>query len=115
MNTISRLQSILRPENHGTAHARVVRVVITEADGIDQSRVILSPGDRLIVENRTCRTVQVAPLDFFGTAFGRYAIETGESTPPLIVSGLWFQVELHVNGREFYPLDVYLAPNVAGA
>ena len=84
---------------------------MTELDGIDQPRVVLSPGDRLIVENRTCRTLQVAPLDFFGTAFGRYTIESGESTSPLVVTGLWFQVELHANAQEFFPLDVYLAPN----
>ena len=115
MNTISRLQAIQRPATQGPTRARVVRVVVTETDGIDQPQVILAPGDRLIVENRTCRTLQVAPLDFFGTAFGRYALETGESTQPLIVSGLWFQVELHVNGREFFPLDIYLAPNIAEA
>jgi hypothetical protein len=94
----------------------VVRVVVQEAGGVDQPRVTLAPGDRLIVENRGRRTLHVAPVDFFGNVFGRYAIETGESTPPLVVQGLWFQVELRVHGRNFYPLDVYLAPNrsVAG-
>jgi len=113
VNTISRLQAIRKPAHTGPSHARVVRVIVTDAGGADQPRVILSPGDRLIVENRTGRTLQVAPLDFFGTAFGHHALETGESTTPLVVSGLWFQVELHVNGREFFPLDVYLAPNSA--
>lgn len=113
MNTLSRLQPIRPPARgrNGVRHARVVRVVVTETGGTDQPAVVLSPGDRLIVENRTCRTLHVTPLDFFGTAFHRHVLESRESTPPLIVSGLWFQVELHVNGREFFPLDIYLAPN----
>ncbi|MBZ0270185.1 hypothetical protein K8I85_18690 [bacterium] len=113
MNTLSRLQAIRPPEPDGVRRARVVRVVVTEDRGIDQPAVVLSPGDRLIVENRTCRSLHVAPLDFFGTAFGRHVLESGESTQPLIVTGLWFQVELHVNGREFFPLDIYLAPNAS--
>ncbi len=116
MNTLSRLHAIQNApgDRDGVRRARVVRVVVTETDGVDRSGVVLSPGDKLIVENRTCRTLQVAPLDFFGTAFGRYALESGESTSPLVVSGLWFQVELHVNGQQFFPLDIFLAPNVIG-
>ena len=72
MNTLSRLQAIRPPEPDGVRRARVVRVVVTEDRGIDQPAVVLSPGDRLIVENRTGRTLHVAPLDFFGTAFGRH-------------------------------------------
>jgi hypothetical protein len=72
---------------------------------------VLSPGDRLVVENRTGRTMRVAPVDFFGTAFESHVLETGESSPPLVVGGLWFQVELCATGRRFFPLDVYLAPN----
>ena len=112
MNTLSRLQAICPPDSDdGARRARVVRVIVTETDGVDQPAVVLSPGDRLIIENQTCRTLHVAPVDFFGTSFGRYVLETRESTTPLVVSGQWFQVELHVNGREFFPLDVYLAPN----
>lgn len=116
MNTLSRLQPIHAPARgrDGIRRARVVRVVVTEVGGTDQPAVVLSPGDRLIVENRTCRTLHVAPLDFFGNAFGRYVLESRESTPPLVVSGLWFQVELHANGQEFFPLDIYLAPNTGG-
>lgn len=114
MNTLSRLQPIVPPARKadGSRRARVVRVVVTEFGTVDQPAVVLSPGDRLILQNRTGRTLHVAPLDFFGTAFGRYVLESGESTPPLVVGGLWFQVELRV-GREFFPLDIYLAPNVA--
>ena len=32
----------------------------------------------------------------------------------MTVGGLWFQVELQVDGRRFFPLDVYRAPNRAG-
>jgi hypothetical protein len=111
MNTLSRLHTIDPPEGaEGPRRVRAVRVVVGPGNGT-QSRVVLAPGDRLIVENRTGLTLRVAPLDFFGTAFDRHVLETGESTPPLAVGGLWFQVELSVNGRRFYPLDVYLAPN----
>jgi len=105
----SRVQAILRPPE-GRRRAQVVRVVV-RGDGVDQPRVTLAPGDRLIVENRGTRPLHVAPLDFFGNAFERRVLEVGESTPPLVVQGLWFQVELHAGGRDFYPLDVYLAPN----
>lgn len=115
MNTISRLQAIHSPAAGRPARAQVVRVVVRDTDGVDQPQVTLAPGDRLIVENRTRRTLHVAPLDFFGNAFGRQTLEAGESTPPLVVQGLWFQVDLHANGRDFYPLDVYLAPNEAQA
>lgn len=111
MNTLSRVRAILSPAGAGPRHAQVVRVVVRETDGVDRPRVVLAPGDRLIVVNRSRRTLHVAPLDFFGNAFGRYALEAGESTPPLVVQGLWFQVELHCGGRDFHPLDVYLAPN----
>ncbi len=111
MNTLSRLQAIRPPNSEERRRARVVRVVVSETEGVDRSQVVLRPGDRLIVENRTCRTLQVAPVDFFGEAFDRHALESGESTPPLVVTGLWFQVEMHVNARQFFPLDVYLAPN----
>jgi hypothetical protein len=113
VNTVSRLQAIHQPDpsGDGVRRARVVRVIVKDRGGVDQPRVVLSPGDRLIVDNRTGRTLQVTPLDFFGTAFGRTTLESGESSSPLVVTGLWFQVELHANGSVFYPLDVYLAPN----
>ncbi len=113
MHTVSRLKAILASSEDRPAGVRVIRIAVRETDGVEQPRVVLAPGDRLIVENRSRRTLHVAPLDFFGNSFGRYVLEAGESTPPLIVQGLWFQVELHVNGRHFYPLDVYLAPNRA--
>ncbi len=119
MNLVSRLQPILgpasddprRPADTDRQPARLVRVVVEEDTGIDLPRVTLSPGDRLIVENRTFRTLSVTPLDFFGTAFGRHSLEPGVSTSPMMVTGLWFQVELHIGGTRFFPLDVYLAPN----
>jgi hypothetical protein len=89
-------------------------VVVDEDSGVDLPRITLAPGDRLIVENRTSRPLRVAPLDFFGTAFGRHILAPGRTTSPMMVTGLWFQVELHVDGRRFFPLDVYLAPNGVG-
>ena len=55
--------------------------------------------------------LRVAPLDFFGNAFCRFALESGEATSPMVVTGLWFQVELLADGGRIYPLDIYLAPN----
>lgn len=115
MNTISRLQAIHSPATGRSRRAQVIRVVVRDTDGVDQPQITLAPGDRLIVENRTGRTLHVAPLDFFGNAFGSQTLEAGESTQPLVVQGLWFQVDVHANGRAFYPLDVYLAPNEAQA
>ena len=115
MNTLSRLQAILAPASGRARRAQVIRVVVRDTDGVDQPQVTLAPGDRLIVENRTRRTLHVAPLDFFGNAFERATLEAGESTRPLVVQGLWFQVDLHANGRYFLPFDVYLAQNEAQA
>jgi hypothetical protein len=109
VNTLSRFQDILSPKAGRPHRTQVVRVVVRESDGPDHPHVTLAPGDRLIVENRTARPLYVAPLDFFGQAFCRYVLEAGEATGPLLVAGLWFQVELR--GRHCYPLDVYLAPN----
>ncbi|MFN8178127.1 MAG: hypothetical protein U0167_09365 [bacterium] len=111
MNTLSRLQAIHSPATGRTRRAQIVRVVVRDSDGADQPQVTLAPGDRLIVENRTSRPLHVAPIDFFGNPFCRYVLEAGEATTPLVVAGLWFQVELR--GRQFYPLNVYLAPNEA--
>jgi hypothetical protein len=113
VDTVSRVQAILAAPDAQRRRAQVVRVMVHRDIGADPCRVTLAPGDRLVVENRTCRTLHVAPLDFFGNAFERHVLEHGESTPPLAVHGLWFQVEVHANGRDFYPLDVYLAPNRA--
>jgi len=113
MNTVSRLQAIFAATDNRPRRAQVVRVVVRGTDGADQPRVTLAPGDRLLVEKRTYRTLHVAPVDFFGNAFERHVLEAGETTPPLAVHGLWFQVEIHANGRDFFPLDVYLAPNCA--
>jgi hypothetical protein len=93
---------------------QVVRVVVDEWGGTDLPRVTLSPGDRLVIENRTHGLLQVAPVDFFGTAFGRSTVAPLETSAPMVVTGLWFQVEMHVDGRQFYPLDIYIAPNGAG-
>ena len=112
MNTLSRLQSISSPRP-GTARPRpwqAVRIVVDEG-GTSLPRVTLSPGDRVLVENRTRGRLQIAPLDFFGTAFSRTAIAPGETSAPMVVTGLWFQVEMHVDGRRFFPLDIYIAPN----
>jgi hypothetical protein len=109
VNTLSRLQTILAPDSTSPRRAQVIRVIVR--DTVDQPRITLSVGDRLIVENRSARPLHVAPRDFFGSAFERHTLEPGESTPPLAVAGLWFQVDLHSSGRDFYPLDVYLAPN----
>ena len=112
MNTLSRLLTIPPPEGERSRRsAQAVRVVVGGQDGADQTRVVLAPGDRLIIENRTGRTLQATPVDFFGTAFTSQVLESGESTPPLVVTGLWFQVELRAHGHRCFPLDVYLAPN----
>lgn len=112
MNTLSRLQTILRPPaGSGRRVSHVVRVVVDESAGVDLPRVTLAPGDRFLVENRSLRTLRVAPLDFFGNAFSRTALESGETSSPMVVTGLWFQVELLADGGRIYPLDVYLAPN----
>ena len=114
MNTVSRLQAIRSAEIHPERGARqVVKVIVSEAFGIDLSKVALAPGDRLLVENRSQRTLHVAPLDFFGSAFCRFALEPGETTSPMLVTGLWFQVELLAGGGRIYPLDVYIAPNTS--
>lgn len=114
MNTLSRLQSILRPPAAaGRRSSQVVRVVVDESAGVDFPRVTLAPGDRFLVQNRSLRTLRVAPLDFFGNAFERVALEPGETSSPMVVTGLWFQVELVADGRRIYPLDVYLMPNGA--
>jgi hypothetical protein len=108
----SRFQNVLRDETAGRLGSpRIVRVVVSERSGADLPRVVLSPGDRLVVRNDTDRTLAVTPLDFFGTTFTRAVLEPGECTPALVVTGLWVQVELHAAGRAFFPLDVYLAPN----
>jgi hypothetical protein len=117
VNLVSRLQPILGPtpdEYRGVQPVRLVRVVVDEDAGIDLPQVTLAPGDRLIVENRTTRTLRVAPLDFFGTAFGRQRLAPGRSSTPMMVTGLWFQVEIWLDGPRFFPLDVYLAPNGVG-
>ena len=114
MNLLSRLQPIFGPsaeEESGRLPVRLIRVVVDEDTGIDLPRVTLAPGDRLIVENRTSRTLRVAPLDFFGTAFGRQSLAPGRATTPMMVTGLWFQVEIYLDGPRYFPLDVYLAPN----
>lgn len=115
MNTLSRLQAILHPHTGGDSpHPwQAVRVIVDEWVGTDVPRVTLSPGDRIVVENRTRGMLRVAPIDFFGTAFSRSAVAPGETSAPMVVTGLWFQVELHVDRRRFFPLDVYLAPNGA--
>ena len=113
MNTVSRLQPILSPGRR-TGFRRsweAIRVVVDEKGGANLPRVTLSPGDRLVIENRTRHRLQVAPVDFFGTAFSRFSLAAGEKSRPMVVTGLWFQVELHVDGRRFFPLDVYIAPN----
>ena len=114
MNTLSRLQPIWKSETpRGPRAWNAVRVIVEERYGVDRPQVTLSPGDRLLVENRTGSELQVAPLDFFGNAFARFTLAPGETTSAMVVTGLWFQVELHENGRTFYPLDIYLAPNAA--
>ena len=114
MNTLSRLQTIPQlPAGAGRRVSQVVKVVVDERAGLDFPRVTLSPGDRLLVENRSLRTLRVAPLDFFGNAFHRTALEPGETSSPMVVTGLWFQVEIVADGGRIYPLDVYLAPNTA--
>jgi hypothetical protein len=112
MNTLSRLQSIASPRGTGERRlSQVVRVIVDEREGIDLPKIALAPGDRLIVLNRSGRTLRVAPLDFFGSAFCRFALEPGEATSPMVVTGLWFQVELLAGADRIYPLDVYLVPN----
>lgn len=112
MNTLSRLQSIFPPQQGpGRRLPQVARVIVDESTGVSFPRVTLSPGDRLLVENRSLRTLRVAPLDFFGNPFCRFALEPGETSSPMVVTGLWFQVELLADGGRVYPLDVFLAPN----
>ncbi|MEZ5064515.1 MAG: hypothetical protein R3B81_07240 [bacterium] len=112
MNTLSRLHTIPSPAGtDGSRRAQVVRVVVTNPAGADTPRLVLAPGDRLLVENRTTGPLQVVPVDFFGTAFDRVVLEPGETTAPLGVTGLWFQVELRAPGPRVFPLDVYLAAN----
>lgn len=110
MNTLSRLQTIAPRDPAQPRRAQVVRVVVEDA--VDQPRITLSVGDRLIVENRSRRPLHVAPRDFFGMAFGTHTLEPGESTPPLAVAGLWFQVDLRSSNGRCFPLDVYLAPHL---
>jgi hypothetical protein len=114
MNTLSRLQSIFSPRDAGERRlSQVVRVIVDEQEGIDLAKIALAPGDRLILMNRSSRTLRVAPVDFFGNAFCRFALEPGEATSPMVVTGLWFQVELLADGGRVYPLDIYLAPNAS--
>lgn len=112
MNTLSRVQLIQprqlsRPD---PSSWRAVRILVEEG-GTEMPQVTLSPGDHLLVENRTPSRLHVAPLDFFGNAFVRFALEPGKSTSPMVVRGLWFQVELRTAQGRVFPLDVYLAPN----
>jgi hypothetical protein len=112
MNTLSRVQSIVSARDPAQRrHSQVVRVIVDERDGVDLPKVALAPGDRLILLNRSNRTLRVAPVDFFGSAFCRFALEPGEATSPMVVTGLWFQIELLADGGRIYPLDVYLVPN----
>lgn len=115
MNTISRVQSIPRNEPGTDRSAwRAVRIEVDERSGANVTRVTLSPGDRLVVANRTERRLTVSPLDFFGNSFGTVRLEPAEASPAMMVTGLWFQVDLHGDNRRSYPLDVYLAPNPTG-
>jgi hypothetical protein len=50
-------------------------------------------------------------LDFFGNPFGLHRVDPGLSSSPLMVTGLWFQVDIHSEDQRNYQLDVYLAPN----
>lgn len=113
VDTISRVQSILRSTDadEGRSEWRAVRVEIDDRDGVSAARVTLAPGDRLVVMNRTSRRITVNPLDFFGNSFGSIVLEPQECGPALLVSGLWFQVDLRDANRRLFPLDVYLAPN----
>lgn len=113
MNTLSRLQSISSPPVARPQSWQAVRIVVDETRGTNLPRVTLSPGDRILIENRTRRPLRVAPVDFFGTAFSRAKIAPGETSAPMIVTGLWFQVEMHDDGRQFFPLDIYIAPNAS--
>ncbi len=116
VNTISRVQSILRKEQPGAERSawRAVRIEVDELSGANSTRVTLSPGDRLVIVNRTDRRLTVSPIDFFGNSFGTVRLQPMESSPALMVTGLWFQVDLHGDDRRAFPLDVYLAPNGAG-
>lgn len=113
MNTLSRVQSISESQRTGSGpnvwHA--VRVEINEREEATVKRVTLSPGDRLIIVNRTRGRLTVSPLDFFGNSFARIRLEPAEASPALMVSGLWFQIDLHSEDRRSFPMDVYLAPN----
>jgi hypothetical protein len=113
MNLTSRLQPIELADNRarGVRPRQVVRVVVENEMGTDVTRVVLSPRDLLIVENRTNRPLTVVPLDFFGNPFGLHRLDPGHSSPPLMVTGLWFQVDIHSEDHRNYQLDIYLAPN----
>jgi hypothetical protein len=113
MNTISRVQSITKSETagYGSGAWRAVRVEIDEREDASVTRVTLSPGDRLIVVNRTRGRLTVNPLDFFGNSFASVRLGPAEASPAMMVTGLWFQVDLHLDDRKSFPLDVYLAPN----
>ena len=77
MNTLSRLQAILHP--HTSADSphpwQAVRVIVDEWVGTDVPRVTLSPGDRIVVENRTRGLLRVAPIDI---AFIKFLFESYE-------------------------------------
>ena len=113
MSLMSRFQLIELEEDRtrGVRPRQVVRVVVESETGTDTSRVVLSPRDLLIVENRTIHPLTVVPLDFFGNPFGLHRVDPGLSSPPLMVTGLWFQVDIHSEDHRNYQLDVYLAPN----
>ncbi len=113
MNTISRVQSIDRADVPGAESDawQAVRVEVDSRDGASLTRIVLSPRDRLVVVNGTSGRLTVNPLDFFGSSFGAVVLEPGECGPALLVSGLWFQVDLRGEDRRSFPLDVYLVPN----
>jgi len=113
MNTISRVHSISESQTTGKGPNawRAVRIEINEREDATVNRVTLSPGDRLIIVNRTRGRLTVSPLDFFGSSFDRIRLEPAEASPALMVTGLWFQIDLHSEDRRSFPMDVYLAPN----
>jgi hypothetical protein len=114
VNTISRVQ-LIRNETPGNNRSvwRAVRIEVDERSGANVARVTLSPGDRLVIVNRTAGRLTVSPIDFFGSSFGTVRLEPSQASPAMMVTGLWFQVDLHVDDRRTFPLDVYLAPNRA--
>jgi hypothetical protein len=113
MNTISRVHSISESQTTGRGSNvwRAVRIEINEREETSVNRVTLSPGDRLIIVNRTRGRLTVSPLDYFGNSFARIRLEPAEASPALMVTGLWFQIDLHSEDRRSFPMDVYLAPN----